>query len=95
MKALNPLTRPLLAKNFKLSAKMRRLQPHERKVILIEEAWKAISKSGTAEFIKYLYKTVRKHNGEVIVVTQEVGERIQCPEVSKLPRDVTTIQPHL
>ena len=57
-------------------AKMRRLQPHERKVILIEEAWKAISKSGTAEFIKYLYKTVRKHNGEVIVVTQEVGDII-------------------
>lgn len=57
-------------------AKMRRLQPHERKIILIEEAWKAISKSGTAEFIKYLYKTVRKHNGEVIVVTQEVGDII-------------------
>lgn len=57
-------------------AKMRRLQPNERKVILIEEAWKAISKSGTAEFIKYLYKTVRKHNGEVIVVTQEVGDII-------------------
>jgi hypothetical protein len=45
-------------------------------VILIEEAWKAISKSGTAEFIKYLYKTVRKHNGEVAVVTQEVGDII-------------------
>ena len=57
-------------------SKMRRLQPHERKVILIEEAWKAISKSGTAEFIKYLYKTVRKHNGEVMVVTQEVGDII-------------------
>lgn len=57
-------------------AKMRRLAPHERKVILIEEAWKAISKSGTAEFIKYLYKTVRKHNGEVMVVTQEVGDII-------------------
>ena len=43
-------------------------------MILIEEAWKAISKSGTAEFIKYLYKTVRKHNGEVAVVTQEVDD---------------------
>lgn len=57
-------------------AKMRRLGPNDRKVILIEEAWKAISKSGTAEFIKYLYKTVRKHNGEVMVVTQEVGDII-------------------
>lgn len=46
----------------------------ERKVILIEEAWKAISKSGTAQFIKYLFKTVRKHFGEAIVVTQEIED---------------------
>lgn len=45
-----------------------------RKMILIEEAWKAISKNGTAEFIKYLYKTVRKHFGEAMVVTQEVDD---------------------
>lgn len=43
-------------------------------MILIEEAWKAISKNGTAEFIKYLYKTVRKHFGEAMVVTQEVDD---------------------
>lgn len=49
---------------------------YSRKMILIEEAWKAISKSGTAEFIKYLYKTVRKHFGEAIVVTQEVDDII-------------------
>ena len=46
----------------------------QRKLILIEEAWKAISKNGTAEFIKYLFKTVRKHFGEAIVVTQEVED---------------------
>lgn len=46
----------------------------KRKVILIEEAWKAISKRGTAYFIKYLYKTVRKHFGEAVVVTQEVDD---------------------
>ncbi len=45
-----------------------------RKLILIEEAWKAISKNGTAEFIKYLFKTVRKHFGEAIVVTQEIED---------------------
>ncbi len=48
----------------------------DRKMILIEEAWKAISKNGTAQFIKYLYKTVRKHFGEAIVVTQEVEDII-------------------
>lgn len=48
----------------------------QRKMILIEEAWKAISKSGTAYFIKYLFKTVRKHFGEAVVVTQEVEDII-------------------
>lgn len=71
-KILFPIVTIVLMDTF--IAKMRRLQPHERKMILIEEAWKAISKSGTAEFIKYLYKTVRKHNGEVAVVTQEVDD---------------------
>lgn len=73
-KVLFPIVTIVLMDTF--ITKMRRLAPHERKVILIEEAWKAISKSGTAEFIKYLYKTVRKHNGEVAVVTQEVGDII-------------------
>lgn len=45
-----------------------------RKVILIEEAWKAVSKEGMALFLKYLYKTARKHNGEAILVTQEVTD---------------------
>ena len=45
-----------------------------RKVILIEEAWKAITKAGMASFMKYLYKTVRKHFGEAILVTQEVED---------------------
>ena len=53
-----------------------------RKMILIEEAWKAISKTGTAEFIKYLFKTVRKHFGEAVVVTQEI-EDIIANEVVK------------
>ena len=73
-KVLFPVVTLVLMDTF--IAKMRRLAPHERKMIVIEEAWKAISKGGTAEFIKYLYKTVRKHNGEVAVVTQEVDDII-------------------
>ncbi|NDV64678.1 TraG family conjugative transposon ATPase [Bacteroides sp. 224] len=53
--------------------KMRRLQGI-RKVILIEEAWKAIAKEGMASYIKYLYKTVRKFYGEAITVTQEIDD---------------------
>jgi conjugation system TraG family ATPase len=45
-----------------------------KRTILIEEAWKAIANSGMATFMKYLYKTVRKHNGEAIIVTQEVDD---------------------
>jgi len=47
-----------------------------RKMILIEEAWKALMKEGFAEYIKYLFKTVRKFFGEAIVVTQEVEDII-------------------
>ncbi|MFL9846058.1 TraG family conjugative transposon ATPase, partial [Flavobacterium rhizosphaerae] len=62
--------------------KMRRLKG-QRKLILIEEAWKAIAKEGMAEYIKYLFKTVRKFFGEAIVVTQEVDDIIQSPIVKE------------
>ncbi|MDD4729184.1 MAG: TraG family conjugative transposon ATPase [Dysgonamonadaceae bacterium] len=62
--------------------KMRRLQG-VRKLILIEEAWKAIAKEGMAEYIKYLFKTVRKYFGEAIVVTQEVDDIISSDIVKE------------
>lgn len=52
-------------------------------MILIEEAWKAIAKEGMAEYIKYLFKTVRKFYGEAIVVTQEVEDIISSPVVKQ------------
>lgn len=60
--------------------KMRQLKG-VRKIILIEEAWKAIMKAEMAEYIKYLYKTVRKHFGEAWIVTQEVDDIINNPIV--------------
>lgn len=62
--------------------KMRRLKGI-RKMILIEEAWKAIAKDGMAEYLKYLFKTVRKFFGEAIVVTQEVDDIIKSPIVKE------------
>jgi conjugation system TraG family ATPase len=62
--------------------KMRRLKG-VRKLILIEEAWKAIAKEGMAEYIKYLFKTVRKFFGEAIIVTQEVDDIIASPIVKE------------
>lgn len=52
-------------------------------MILIEEAWKAIAKEGMADYIKYLFKTVRKFFGEAIVVTQEVDDIISSPIVKE------------
>jgi conjugation system TraG family ATPase len=63
-------------------SKMRKLKGI-RKMILIEEAWKAIAKEGMAESIKYLFKTVRKFFGEAIVVTQEVEDIISSPVVKQ------------
>lgn len=62
--------------------KMRRLKGI-RKMILIEEAWKAIASENMADYIKYLYKTVRKYFGEAIVVTQEVDDIISSPVVKE------------
>jgi len=63
-------------------SKMRKLKG-VRKMILIEEAWKAIAREGMAEYIKYLFKTVRKFYGEAVVVTQEVEDIISSPVVKQ------------
>lgn len=61
-------------------SKMRKLKG-VRKMILIEEAWKAIATPAMAEYIRYLFKTVRKFFGEAIVVTQEVEDIISSPVI--------------
>ena len=63
-------------------SKMRKLKG-VRKMILIEECWKAIAKEGMAEYIRYLFKTVRKFYGEAVVVTQEVEDIISSPIVKQ------------
>lgn len=55
--------------------KMRHRQ-HQRKALIIEEAWKAIASPIMAPQILYLYKTARKFMAEVIVVTQELDDII-------------------
>lgn len=62
--------------------KMRKMKG-VRKMILIEEAWKALMKEGFAEYIKYLFKTVRKFFGEAVVVTQEVEDIISSQVVKQ------------
>ena len=59
------------------------IRDHRVLFLVIEEAWKAIAKEGMAEYVKYLYKTVRKYFGEAIVVTQEVDDIISSPVVKE------------
>ena len=63
-------------------SKMRRLKG-VRKMILIEECWKALTSANMSAYIKYLYKTVRKYFGEAVVVTQEVDDIISSPIVKE------------
>lgn len=62
--------------------KMRRLKG-VRKMLICEEAWKALSSPSMSEYLKYLYKTVRKYYGEAVVVTQEVDDIISSPIVKE------------
>ncbi len=56
-----------------------RLLKGTRKVICIEEAWKAIATPQMADYIKYFFKTIRKFFGEALVVTQEIEDVISSP----------------
>ena len=77
-KILLPVVTIIIMETF--ISKMRRLKG-VRKVILIEECWKALTSANMSEYIRYLFKTVRKYFGEAIVVTQEVDDIISSPVV--------------
>ena len=77
-KILLPVVTIIIMETF--ISKMRRLKG-VRKVILIEECWKALTSANMSEYIRYLFKTVRKYFGEAIVVTQEVDDIISSPIV--------------
>ena len=79
-KVLLPVVTLIIMETF--IAKMRRLKGI-RKIILIEECWKALMSVNMSEYIQYLFKTVRKHFGEAVVVTQEVDDIISSPIVKE------------
>lgn len=79
-KVLLPVVTLIIMETFIF--KMRRLKG-VRKMILIEECWKALMSANMSEYIKYLFKTVRKYFGEAVVVTQEVDDIISSPIVKE------------
>ena len=62
--------------------KMRRLKG-VRKQLIVEEAWKALSSANMAEYLRYMYKTVRKYFGEAIVVTDQIQTLLGLTEKEK------------
>ena len=62
--------------------KMRRLKKI-RKMLIIEEAWKALASNNMASYLQYMYKTVRKHFGEVVTVSQEIQDIVSSPIVKE------------
>ena len=79
-KVLLPVVTLIIMETF--IAKMRRLKGI-RKMILIEECWKALMSANMSEYIKYLFKTGRKYFGEAVVATQEVDDIISSPIVKE------------
>lgn len=79
-KVLFPIVTLIIMETF--INKMRKLKGI-RKVILIEEAWKALTSANMENYIKYLYKTVRKHFGEAVVVSQEIQDVISSAIVKE------------
>lgn len=59
-------------------AKMRQLRG-VRKMIVIEEAWKAIANAGMASNIQYWVKTLRKFMGKLALVSQEIEDIVESP----------------
>ena len=79
----DPLLFPLVTLNIMdLFIQKMRIKKN-RKVLVIEEAWKAIASPMMAEYIKYLYKTARKFWASVGVVTQEIQDIVGSPIVKE------------
>lgn len=85
-------TRSRMSRSLHTNRDFEKLEPYEgkpsRTVLRGEEGSnaldlpdKAISKEGMAEYLRYLFKTVRKFFGEAVVVTQEVEDIISSPIV--------------
>ena len=56
-------------------------EPQKYKFLIIEEAWKALMTPVMQGFLKWCYKTLRKHNGSIVTVTQELNDLVDNPVV--------------
>lgn len=54
-----------------------------RKMIVIEEAWKAIANAGMADHIRNWVKTLRKYMGKLALVSQELEDIVDSPIIKQ------------
>ncbi|HEY4064126.1 MAG TPA: TraG family conjugative transposon ATPase [Puia sp.] len=54
-----------------------------RKMIVIEEAWKAIANAGMADHIRSWVKTLRKYMGKLALVSQELEDIVDSPIIKQ------------
>jgi conjugation system TraG family ATPase len=54
-----------------------------RKMIVIEEAWKAIANAGMADHIRSWVKTLRKYLGRLVLVSQELDDIVDSPIIKQ------------
>ncbi len=76
---LYPIITLMLMDTF--MTKMRQLPRNVRKILLMEETWKALMDEKMGEFIKYAAKTFRKFMAELWCVTQEANDLLDSPIV--------------
>ena len=67
---LYPLVTMLLSE---LALDVIRKYPNELKVFLMDEAWSML-KDGMGEFVEYMYRTLRKNKGQMMIITQGITE---------------------
>lgn len=56
-----------------------RNEPHRKKEVIIDEAWSILSSGALGEFINVLYRTIRKSNGAVTLISQGITELVNSP----------------
>ncbi len=79
-KVLLPIVTLMLITGF--MRKIRKLKGI-RKMLVLEEAWAALMSQGMSSFVRYAYKTFRKHFAEICVVTQELTDLLSNPVVKE------------
>ena len=63
----------------KIFQRLQRQEDGRKKIIVLDECWKFLMNDAMASKIKALYRTVRKHNGSIMTITQHPNDLIASP----------------